>query len=65
VTASLNGCTSSETIVVTVHPNPVVDFISNAKVACAPSSITFTNTTDLAGSNCQWTIGNNTTLNGL
>jgi gliding motility-associated-like protein len=64
VTASLNGCTSSETIVVTVHSNPVVDFISNATVACAPSSITFTNTTDLAGSNCQWTIGNNTTLNG-
>jgi gliding motility-associated-like protein len=64
VTASLNGCTSSETIVVTVHANPVVDFISNATIACAPSSITFTNTTDLAGSNCQWTIGNNTTLNG-
>jgi gliding motility-associated-like protein len=49
------GCSSIDTVNVTVHPNPVVSFDANA-AGCEPLAVTFNNTS-IGGSTYAWDFG--------
>jgi gliding motility-associated-like protein len=63
-TVTHQGCSASDNTSVEVLDDPEVLFTADAVAACVPSTITFTSNSDPASVNCQWTIGNNTTVYG-
>ncbi|MBK8625803.1 MAG: gliding motility-associated C-terminal domain-containing protein [Saprospiraceae bacterium] len=59
-----NGCTSTASRTITVHPAPTVSY-SGSTAICPGQSTTLTGTSDITGSTFVWTnLGNNTTSNG-
>jgi gliding motility-associated-like protein len=56
IVTSNTGCADSISHVVTINPNPVVNFTANPRVGCEPLEVTFTDSSHiLAGSsNVQW-----------
>jgi gliding motility-associated-like protein len=64
VTGTTNaGCIDTDDVSVTVNPNPVVSFIPDNTLGCAPLTVNFTNQTTGA-SNCVWSFSNGTVLTG-
>lgn len=59
-----NGCVNTDDVVITIELAPVVSFFGDNLAGCSPLTVTFTNTTPGALSNCIWTLENGTTLNG-
>jgi trimeric autotransporter adhesin len=58
-TSNSYGCIAEGLVQVVVHPMPVVQFTSNATLACAPVAVTFQNQTIIEpGSTCIWNFGN-------
>jgi gliding motility-associated-like protein len=56
------GCIDSDNATITVEMNPVPTFIANDLIGCDPLTVTFTNTS--GGTNCIWTFGDGTIVNG-
>lgn len=55
-----NGCVSSETVDITVHPNPVVDFTGDDLAGCNTHCVNFTNNSSIASgtiTNWVWDFG--------
>jgi gliding motility-associated-like protein len=50
-----SGCESTDVVSVTINPLPIISFTSSAIDGCAPTSITFTNTSPNSV-NCVWTF---------
>jgi gliding motility-associated-like protein len=49
------GCADSITKPIVINPNPVVNFVANDSVGCAPLCISFTDASSIAsGSNINW-----------
>jgi len=59
-----NGCVNTDDVTVTVEALPAVFFTADVTSGCAPLTVTFTNNTPGAMSNCVWSFSNGTTLNG-
>jgi len=62
-----DGCstpTDSATILITVHPSPVVTFTADQVAACPTLCVNFTNTTPIS-STCSWTFGDGNTSTAL
>ena len=61
VVYTLNGCASTvSTGTVTVNPLPVVSFVADTALGCAPFMVTLTSTT-ANGEDCIWDLGNGQT----
>lgn len=58
-----SGCTDNVTQQITIQNNITPSFTANPLTNCAPSSVTFTNTTGIAG-NYTWNFGNGQTYTG-
>jgi gliding motility-associated-like protein len=58
------GCKDSLKDTIQVFGKPIASFSSNAAAACAPYSVTFTNTT-IAGVNYTWNFGDGTATSTL
>jgi gliding motility-associated-like protein len=61
-----DGCSTPavvESVLIFIHPTPIVALEANTYSGCAPLSVTFLNTTDpnLVGTNCFWDFGNRIT----
>lgn len=62
VSATANGCTSEDSITITVETAPVVSFSADNLSGCAPLTVVFTNNSISSSSlsNCEWTIDGQT-----
>ena len=59
ITYEITGaCGDQQTYDVLVHVTPIVDFIPDNIVGCAPVDVTFTNLSTPLGSGCVWSFGN-------
>ncbi len=58
-----NQCVASDSVVVTVEPNPVVSF--SVQVSCATQPIAVTNTSVPDSATFDWNFGNGTTMVGF
>ncbi|MEW6468910.1 MAG: PKD domain-containing protein [Bacteroidota bacterium] len=56
VTATIGNCVDTDTMTVTVHPLPVINFSAPDTTGCAPITVTFTNNT-LNSTSCSWNFG--------
>lgn len=59
-----NGCVNTDNVMITLESAPIVSFFGDNLAGCAPLTVTFTNTTLGALTDCIWTLENGTTLNG-
>lgn len=59
-----NGCVNADEVTIVVEPLPLPSFIGDNLSGCAPLTVTFTNTTPGAMSNCLWTLESGTVLTG-
>lgn len=59
-----NGCENTDQVTITVEAPPVVSFDFNQVGNCAPVTVTFTNTSNPAGTNCVWYLDDGTVING-
>jgi gliding motility-associated-like protein len=64
VVGTSNGCPASDDLNVIVNPISNVSFNTNDLTGCAPAEFTLTNTSDIEGEGCVWTLGNGVTLYG-
>lgn len=64
VGTDINGCISSDSMVLTVEPLPVVSFIADDTDGCSPMTVEFTNTTPGNISTCIWNIQGAEILDG-
>jgi trimeric autotransporter adhesin len=55
------GCTSTDDVLVTVHPIPTVDFSADIVSGCAPLSVVFTNLSSPVSSSASWNFGDGST----
>jgi gliding motility-associated-like protein len=60
---SAQGCTQQDNLIVTVNPNPQIQFIADTLKGCEGDIITFTNTT-LNANLCSWSFSNGIDVNG-
>lgn len=60
---TLAGCIDSDEITITVNPIPVVSFVPDVTMGCAPLTVNFTNTTPNT-TNCVWSLSNGSVLSG-
>ena len=56
------GCTDTDDVTVTVESNPTPTFIADVTNGCVPLRVTLTSTG--GGTNCVWTLGDGTVING-
>ncbi len=59
---TLNGCSDTATVSITVNPKPTANFNLNISEGCAPLNVEFINNS-LNYTNCQWNIENSTSIN--
>jgi len=52
----INGCSNSDTVIVTVNPLPIVNLSPQNATGCAPVCVNLTNTSSSSG-NCSWSFG--------
>ena len=64
VGTDVNGCVSSDSMVLTVEPLPVVSFIADDTDGCSPLTVEFTNTTPGDIATCIWNIEGAEILDG-
>lgn len=64
VGTDVNGCVSSDSMVLTVEPLPVVSFIADDTDGCSPLTVEFTNTTPGDIATCIWNIEGTEILDG-
>jgi gliding motility-associated-like protein len=66
LTANNYGCIATDNLTVIVNPIPAVSFTPDITEGCDPLNVSFTNTSSsgLALTNCVWTMGDGTVLNG-
>lgn len=64
VVYTLNGCASSDTVLVSVNPLPSVSFVADTLVGCVPLSVNFTSISNGDPNSCSWTLSNGQTLTG-
>lgn len=57
VATSIQGCVSSDNVMVTVNPNPVADFYTNTIGGCAPFDVKFFNFSTTNAVSCIWDFG--------
>ena len=58
VTATdVNGCINSDSIDVTVNPNPNSNFVGDYLDGCAPHTVIFTDSSNLSNAICTWSFG--------
>ena len=57
LTVTRNGCQDGDTILVTVHPNPNVQFNAQPPTGCVPLSVTFTDISTPTGGTLTWDFG--------
>jgi len=61
------GCTDDAVATVTVHPNPVVDFVAGPTEGCLTHCVQFNNLTTIAGGNISrydWDMGDGNVISG-
>lgn len=58
VTDPVNGCTKTDSLIITQGTNPVVSFTANPTSGYAPLPVTFTNTSTGGFNGFSWTFGN-------
>jgi gliding motility-associated-like protein len=59
------GCTDDATTTITVHPNPVVDFVADTTQGCQPFCVTLNNLTTIATGSIasfSWNLGDSTVI---
>ena len=56
-----NGCVDSVSQTIDVSEPPFADFTVDVDSGCAPLTVTFTNTSNIAGGTCFWDFGNSQT----
>lgn len=59
----VNGCSSSDEVLVTVESVPVISFEGDDLSGCAPLEVTFTNNTIGNFIDCSWNLGNGEVIN--
>lgn len=64
VIGDANGCTSTDDVTIEVIGTTPVSFTADVLSGCQPLKVTFTNTGTGVYSNCEWNLGNGTTLTG-
>ena len=64
VVYTLNACSISDTVLVSVNPLPSVSFVADTLVGCVPLSVNFTSTSNGDPNSCSWTLSNGQTLTG-
>ena len=65
VVYTLNNCPSlADTAIVVVNPLPIISFIADTLVGCAPLTVNFTGTSNGDPNACSWTLSNGQTLSG-
>ncbi|MCF8277813.1 MAG: PKD domain-containing protein, partial [Flavobacteriales bacterium] len=66
VTGSTLGCEDDAISTITVHPNPVVDFVADVTEGCVPVCVNFANNSTIASGNMtyQWTFGDGANATG-
>jgi gliding motility-associated-like protein len=57
------GCSSTDQLIVTATPAPVVSFTPDVTLGCVPLEVNFTNTTPNVN-DCSWSLGNGDVLSG-
>lgn len=60
---SPQGCSSSDDVVVTVNPNPSVNFTADTLSGCNPLLVTFTNTSTPVSTSVLWDFGDGLSSN--
>lgn len=60
-TGMLNGCSVTDDVVVTVSPEPVVNFVPDVITGCAPLTVNFINQTTPGGGAFVWDFGDGNT----
>lgn len=63
VAASENGCTNSDSVVVTVNPIPNSTFTGDQLIGCVSHTVTFTDNSNLTDGICTWDFGDGETSN--
>lgn len=63
VTGTLNGCTGTDQVTVTISPNPQISFTPDVTAGCAPLTVNFTNNVDI-NNDCKWIISDGRILTG-
>lgn len=61
---TLNGCSATDSALVTVNPIPSVSFFADTLNGCAPLAVEFTSTANGDPNACVWTLSNGQTLSG-
>ncbi|MCB9223017.1 MAG: gliding motility-associated C-terminal domain-containing protein [Crocinitomicaceae bacterium] len=62
---SADGCVGNPmSFNIIVHPRPTVSFMADTLYGCEPLIVNFTNTSNIPGQNCFWTMGDGSTING-
>jgi|GEM_PF-1336624 len=61
---SVDGCISSDDVLITVNPNPVAAFSADVLDGCDPLSVVFTNISTGASTLCEWDFGDGQTGTG-
>ncbi|MBI3135429.1 MAG: gliding motility-associated C-terminal domain-containing protein [Bacteroidetes bacterium] len=56
-TGTVPNCSDEETVNITINTTPVVSFVADTLVGCAPFVVNFTNTTPVPTHNCVWNFG--------
>jgi gliding motility-associated-like protein len=66
LTANNYGCIATDLITIIVNTIPAVSFTPDITEGCEPLSVFFTNTSSSGSvlTNCEWTMGDGTVLNG-
>ncbi|MDG1334404.1 MAG: gliding motility-associated C-terminal domain-containing protein [Crocinitomicaceae bacterium] len=65
VGTDVNGCVSSDSMILIVEPLPTVSFIADDTDGCSPHTVEFTNTTPGNITTCIWSIEGAEILDGL
>ncbi len=59
--SNIYGCEDTASQLVTVHPKPLADFVTNVNGGCHPLAVQMTNQSELADS-CFWNLDDGTTV---
>lgn len=61
VTATINNCTATDQVEVTVHPKPTPSFVGDDLSGCAPHTVTFLGSSGVDNASCNWDFGDGST----
>jgi gliding motility-associated-like protein len=61
---TINGCEGTDEVTVEVESLPEVSFEADNFDGCVPVTVTFTNTSNVTGTDCTWNFGDGSTATG-